>query len=433
MRVPAPTGTILVDPRAITVEGPPPVVDADALAAAADASDAGPADAGEGDGADTEDGADADAASADADAADTSDVGPTIVEIPAAWLARIREDVPESARARARDLNRSGLRKHRRLDLPAAITDYEAALEAWGAHPFSHYNLACAFALTGKPEEALLHLAILDAIGGEEARGRLAAARTDRDFTALLGDPRFRELTGYVPVVVTWPSGSERRDEATRVVESLRKRDIPARLGDGQWRDAVASPTILSRAGDPLASAMVREIGEIVSGVATKAVTDPRLDDQAPVVIVLPGAPGADAGEEEVADTPPPPPDAAAAPLPDEGGVAVPVHGTALADFLGPRLGAKLPDGTVARLQLKPTGFFSWELTEPTGRRVARSGRYTVQGGRLALSYTERVETPGDDPRAPEIAVHDGRESSHSLEVEPDGLKVDGVHYGGGL
>ena len=333
------------------------------------------------------------------------------VELPPELVARVRAPVDDRDEARARSLNASGLRKHRRYDLDAAILDYRRALNHWPGHLFSNYNLACAYALKRLPDDAVRHLAIIAAIGGSDAEERLLSARSDEDFETMRDDPRFRALAGYVPVRVTWsPAAASERSTAVRLANALRDAKIPARSDASPWSANEPRPTLLVREGDPAAADMAREVARIVRLDDLQTRTSPLATLDAPVILVLPGEP------TEVA-------------------VTTEVAAKTISDYLGKKLTARDTDGTLSTLQLKDTGFFDWIRSEPDGRRVERKGRYTIRGDTLALDFKEIVEgAPGADPTARALETREGLQATHRLRATDEGLEVDGLRFapGGG-
>ncbi len=462
-RVGAPLG---VDP---IPESPPPSGDAPPLIGDFGAPDAGPAtevtSAPGGDAAVaddettpevTDDGVGAHAARAD--------------ELPAALVAELAREVPADAREEARRLNKLGLDAHRKLSLDLAKDHYVAALEAFPAFPFARYNLACAFALQKRDAEALHHLAVLahlaDRRGDEVSRDRLAAARIDADFDLLRADPRFRALTGATEIQVGWAAGAQAasdRKEAQRLVKLLRERRWPARLASTPWQPPGAQSGVRVRAGDPIAETTARAIADLLLELSEEA--SPRawpieigaaLPPEAPPIVVLvapaPATPPAardgdaapavpdDEGDAARTDPPTPEPPAedappasplepAAAPAPE------PAAAPALADLLGQRMRAQRATRIGVehhRLELKATGFFTWELTRPDGVRKRRTGRWSGAGEELLVTVTrETTETSApDDPSAPpHVRVDDGLAREHPLRLEAGGVALDGLSF----
>lgn len=471
--VPTPSGTVLVDRARGSA---PPVVgglvddDREPPRDEADARGSAPSpehepDALEADTASLDAQADeSDATSSDVDASG-DEASPFVVALPDDLVARVRAPASERAQDEARRLNRTGLRKHRKLDLDAATRDYLAALEVWPGHPFSNYNLACAYALRARPEDALRHLAILSAVGGEVERERLLSARLDPDFDALHDDPRFRSLTGFAPVWVSWSPSIAGRADADRLAKALQAVHVPARPTPTAWTEEVRALTLLVRPDDPIARRMAREVRAAVTvgGVAPAADTTTTarrglvevehadLDARRPLVIVLPGrvpeppeeppSDEAPAGQGEPEDDGPPdapddPADRVAAPgaaelVPgDEAVVGVGGEARSFAEIVGSRLTAS-EDGAIGKLEFKPTGFFTWEMVDTSGGRTLRRGRYALKGDVIALTYREDRETPGADPASPEVSFEENKQSAHPFTVTPDGLTLDGVHYSG--
>ena len=414
-----PSGTILVDAPATDA---PPTTDVPPVVgelAAPEEIDAGPSG-----GEPQEDVvATADAATDAIDDASLVPLAATSIVLPEELVAKVRAAPTARAEDDAKRLNRSGLQKHRRLELEAAIRDYQQALDAWPGHAFSNYNIACAYALTGHPDDALRHLAILAVVGDEASRDRLLSARTDADFDAMLDDPRFREVTGYTPVYVSWSPGLDKRVDAQRIATALHGVHVSARATPTAWETGYDRPTLLVRPDDAVAARAAEEVRAGVSLGAIDQKDDPSLDLRRTVVLVLP-APAA-VGEE------------APAGVGDDGNspgeVDVPTVGIqgdarAFSDLVGVRLAAR-DGGTVQKLLLKPTGFFEWEIATPDGGRTLRRGRYAVRGEALALDYREDVQTPGPDPTAPEVRFEEGKRSTHPFALTPAGITMDGVTF----
>ncbi|PKN58305.1 MAG: hypothetical protein CVU56_06590 [Deltaproteobacteria bacterium HGW-Deltaproteobacteria-14] len=419
----APSGTILVD-GPVTDLAPgadvPPLV---GELAAPGEIDAGP---GAGDAPDDVvaggDAAEVDPSVAAGDAS-LVPLAATSIVLPEELVAKVRAAPTARAEDDARRLNRTGLQKHRRLELEAAIRDYQQALDAWPGHPFSNYNIACAYALTGHPDDALRHLAILAVVGDEASRDRLLSARTDADFDAMLDDPRFREVTGYTPIYVSWSPGLDKRVDAQRIATALHGAHLSARATPTAWETRYDRPTLLVRPNDAVAARAAEEVRAAVTLGAIDQKDDPSLDLRRTVVLVLPAPPAAGA-------------EAAVAPRDGDdrpGEVSAPAVGLegdarAFSDLVGVRLAAR-DGGTVQKLLLKPTGFFEWEVATPDGGRTLRRGRYAVRGDALALDYREDVQTPGPDPTAPEVRFEEGKRSTHPFALTSAGLTMDGVTF----
>ncbi|MCC6623959.1 MAG: hypothetical protein IT385_22065 [Deltaproteobacteria bacterium] len=367
-----------------------------------------------------------------------------------ALLADLQRAPSAERQERARSLNKSGLDKHRKSKLDDAIVDYEAALAAWPAHPFSRYNLACALALQGRHEDALFMLRALGHLAPSDtaAADRLRAARVDGDFAALRADPRFRELTGATDILIAWAREDERAI-AKRSVEPLRNARWLARAAPRAWNaidDLPRAPTVLHRADDAVAARVVAEVARALEatlpGIAV-APAGPLPPEAPPIVVWLPPpappepapAPGVDPGSEvappDAAVSPPPTPPETTPPetTPPETAPREPAPApeslTTIKDFIGHRL---VPDGPVAEsLELKPTGFFVWSIgpAAPGAGKTTRTGRYQLRGPSLALTFKETLETPtADGP--PRIEVHEGRTLTLLLTVpEPGTLTIE--------
>lgn len=326
----------------------------------------------------------------------------------------------------ARRLNKSGLGKHRRGELDAALADYEAALAVAPAHVFSRYNLACALALLDRPAEALLHLSVLahQAEQDRPARERLEAARIDKDFDSLRRDSRFRELTLATSLQVTWPAdgadvGAD-REAAQTIHKALRDARWDSQLARAPWRGEATSPALLVRAGaDPLdlrAARAIHEELEVSHPGRFGLELDAALPSSGPPLVLLvtvtgePRPPSAPAEPEPAEPEPggePPPPDTR--PL-----------GEQLEALLDKRL-SSMSHGVVEHLELRPTGFFSWERREAKSR-ILRQGRWELTADGLALEYSARI-TEGDPPT---LVVKDGLRSTHRVKVSGRTLLFEG-------
>lgn len=331
----------------------------------------------------------------------------------------------DGARDEARRLNKLGLEQHKKKALDAAIEQYQAALAAYPGFPFARYNLACALALKGQDEAALFQLAALAWLANERAdqtsRDRLAAARIDPDFERLRDDARFRELTGATVILVAWAASDEARAEARRLVKVLRDARWPARVGTSGWPSPLGASGVRVVADDPIAERASRAVVELLRATTS----DPwpieigaELPPNAPPIVVLvqPAAP------VETTDTTAPPSEATAPPSEDERAPAAepPPEDTAedtakptpddrgaggrlmtLADALGRALRAERTTAAGAerhRLELKPTGFFTWDLTLPDGSKRHRAGRWSGNNRQLTLTFKETSEGPEGSP-----------------------------------
>lgn len=326
---------------------------------------------------------------------------------------------------RARRLNKSGLGKHRRGEMEAAIADYEAALAVAPAHVFSRYNLACALALTGLPAEALLHLSVLahqaeQAEQDRPARERLEAARIDKDFDSLRRDPRFRELTLATSIQVTWPADgaevSADREAAQAIHKSLREARWDSQLARAPWRGEKTNPALLVREGaDPLdlrAARAIHEELEVSHPGRFGLELDAALPSSGPPLVLLVtvvAEPGAN-------PTGPTPPD----PIEDPATEDPRPLAEKLQALVGRRL-SSMGNGVVEHLELRATGFFSWERREAQSR-ILRQGRWELKADALALDYSARI-TEGDPPT---LVVKDGLRSTHQVKVNGRTLLFEG-------
>ena len=299
-----------------------------------------------------------------------------------------RMPVEPSAEKRAQQLNKSGLKHHKRLELTPATQAYLAALKEWPGHVYSRYNLACALQLQRRPQESLDQLAILRGLSDRGGLDLLREARLDDDFASARSDLRFRELTGYIPVeVVPGSDGAARRVDAT--ITQLRGVHVPATEGE-RWPSPVQKDTLYVRADDPAAVDMADEINDAL-GAQVERHVNARLSPKRPVVLVL--ADAASPTEE-----------------PSEGSEHSPEA------FIGAQLTSEA-DGALHRLHLKERRFFTWETRHEDGRRVGRTGTYYFLREKLHLDFQETTETPSEFDE-PTIEVHRGKREHHLVSTD---------------
>lgn len=331
-------------------------------------------------------------------------------------------DQKEQSRAR----NKAGLELHKKKDWAGARAEYEAALRAWPGHPFSRYNLACALALEGKLDEALGALRVLAHLAESQttAADRLKAARVDSDFEALRADPRFRALTRATDIVVAWQRDAD-KPEARRVSDLLRTARWGSKAAPRAWNTAELpkSATILYRAEDPHAASVASEIAAAIDIEVTVQAAATLPPEAPPVVVWLGG------GTATLDDPPPDRPDTPGPIDPQDPEVAPEgLTPRELKDFIGLRLHSG-PAATRESLELKPTGFFGWEVRAADGQRMKRVGRYQVQGDKLVLTFKATTETPVEGA-APRVEVHENQTLTVTFSVpEPGVLAIDGKRF----
>ncbi len=375
------------------------------------------------------------------------EVGPDVAyptrpeDLPPELIAALAADYPTSARDEARRLNKLGLEAHKKLALDEAAEAYTKALEGHPPFPFARYNLACARALQKRNDEALFHLAVLRHLSDERSdkasRERLEAARIDSDFDLLRDDPRFRALTGATSVLVTWVGGGELgRKEALVLVKALRDARWPARAASTPWQALVPANVMRVRGGDAIA--------EAAAGAMSKALQDAALDasaagwpieigaplppDAPPIIVII-----ASTGEAPEAEIPPEvaPTEPGGAPTPTAPPAPEPASYKGLSDVLGKRLRAEreAEGGSEHHsLELKATGFFTWDIALPGGVRKRRAGRWSGNERQLSLSFKETTETPVAGA-PPDITVEEGLSRELRVEVNAQGVVLDGVIF----
>ena len=338
----------------------------------------------------------------EADAADTGDDSNNVelkavharaeaLGVDKALITSLAAPATPAAQKLAAEANRKGVKRHRKLDLKAAIQADEAGLSAWPGHLFSRYNLACAHALSGNRAEALRHLAVVSVHGTSQAADRLRAARVDPDFESLLQDDAFRTLTRYASVEVSWSPSISDAQAAVALVDRLRRENIPAHEGR-EWRKDLPETTLYIAIDHEIAQRVGDEI--IASNATpTKRVDSRFLNNKRPIVLVLGSGAPPDPTSTEAAS---------------------------LGSMIGQRVTTK-HDGIEEDFLLKPTGFFVWNVRSPDGSRIEKSGRYNLKGQALHLDFQMTTTKPGNPP---EVTVERGRRENHTLTLEGSALLV---------
>jgi hypothetical protein len=314
-----------------------------------------------------------------------------------ALLAAVAATASPQAQKDAAQANRRGLKRHRNLDLKAAIEAYEAGLNAWPGHLFSRYNLACAQALAGDQNAALRHLAVLSAGEIPQAADRLRAARVDPDLESLRRNDVFRALTRYASVEVSWSPSLPDSQAAVALVDRLRREDIPAHEGR-EWRKDLPETTLYVAIDHSIA----QSVGdEIIAANATPAnrIDSRFLNDNRPIVLVI------GSGETSGAPTDP--------------------GTTSLDTMIGERMTSK-HDGIEEEFLLKPTGFFVWNVRTADGMRVEKTGRYSLKGQALHLDFQMTSTRPGHPP---EVTVEQGRRENHVLTITGGALLIGSTRF----
>jgi tetratricopeptide (TPR) repeat protein len=367
--------------------------------------------------------------------------------LPMTLVAELELPMSAAQREAARALNKTGLEKHRRLQLAEAIADYRLAIERAPPFAFSRYNLACALALERQVDEALFQLAVLAHLAKRDtsAADRIAAARVDADFELLRADPRFRALTLATPIMVTWAGSTPKspldQQEARAVHKVLRDARWGSQLATTPWQLPIGASKLLLRArADELDSAAAEAIrAALEKSRPGQFIFEPNAalpSGGPPIVLIIATHPLADdapGGEPETEPTTPDPavvtPEAHDAPTvspdpSDPSDVATPI-GDRLKAYLGKRLTARV-DGALETLELKPTGFFNWEKKATDGSSTRRQGRWALtraetDRGLLVLAYKETRTGTGDDAT---VEVVEGLETSHRITIDAEGLLV---------
>ncbi len=101
-------------------------------------------------------------------------------------------------RKAAKTANNKGYRHYRKKRYRKAMVYWKRALKLRPAHTLARYNLACGYALIGKPENALRLLEQIKANADDErcwlCKKQLNHARGDNDLSSLRGNPRLVKI-----------------------------------------------------------------------------------------------------------------------------------------------------------------------------------------------------------------------------------------------
>jgi hypothetical protein len=342
-----------------------------------------------------------------------------------ALVAQLATRADSAAQAKARALNKSGLAHQRRRAFAEAVADYEAALAAWPAFPFARYNLACAHAQMGDTDAALQALAVLSHLAAREASAaagaldRLRAARADKDLEALRPDPRFRRMTGATEVVVAWVPGADgapaAKARAKEVADQLIQAKWPARVAPVAWNRMRPALAVEVRADDPIAARAAADVAAVLGGAAADARREWAADVPPIVVYIGASAADADAGEGDR----------------DAKDAGATGSATRLTDFVGRPLRATVKGGEET-LELRSTGFFTWQRAEPDGTRRIRTGRWEADGTTLTLSYKETREKPAPPGKKPRVEALGEHEEAPTWSIHRGALVVGGASFRAG-
>ncbi len=365
--------------------------------------------------------------------------------LPMTLVAELELPMSAAQREAARALNKTGLEKHRRLQLAEAIADYREAIVRAPPFAFSRYNLACALALERQVDEALFQLAVLAHLAKRDtsAADRLAAARVDADFELLRADPRFRALTLATPIMVTWAGSTPKspldQQEARAVHKVLRDGRWASQLATTPWQLPIGASKLMLRARadeyDTAAAEAIRTILEKARPGQFIFEPNAALPSGGPPIVLIiathplaDDAPIAEPGTEADPLLAPSPEDIDLPgdfPTPAEPSDAGGPLGDRLKAFLGKRLTARV-EGALETLELKPTGFFNWEKKAADGSSTRRQGRWALSRaetdrGLLVLAYKETRTGTGEDAT---VEVIEGLETTHRITIDAEGQLV---------
>ena len=331
------------------------------------------------------------------DAAETPDAGastdteeaesaPAMPRLDDALKEAIRGKVTRKERLEAGRLARKGLRLHKK-DLDAAIGYYDQALAIQPRNRSARYNLACAWALKGRPDKALLHLIVLRDLN---YRDKLNYSRVDSDWDQLRSDPRYTALTGYTEVSLVRtdavPSAS-----LSGLVKALKDdARYPATAVSGA-RAASHGSVVYYRDGHREAA---RTLADFLEGLDIRLAPGGLEDVKTPIIIQV-----ADVSVIEAAAL------------------------RAVRRFLDAQLEGKSTRG-LHELKLKKTGFFTEKIfNDDAGRTIKRDGTWKLEGGELVRSYRESVET--DDA----VVGPDEKDDRLSVKVKGKLLRLGGIRF----
>ncbi len=166
----------------------------------------------------------------------------------------------------ARSLNKKGLSAYRRKRYRKAIGYFERAMRADPGYLEPFYNAACNYAMLRDARASVELLREIKGRCGREPRVFLSKAHTDRDFRYVKKDPSWRQVTGYVEILVLNGAGPEGEPHVSRI-----KRDMatmgrrPAFVGTDKY--ARSKPHIYYR---PAFKDLAERLKDVVSSPGTK-------------------------------------------------------------------------------------------------------------------------------------------------------------------
>ena len=301
--------------------------------------------------------------------------------------ASLATRVSRKKRLEARRLNGRGVKKHKRRAYTQAIELYLEAIAVDPRAGLARFNLACAYALTGKRTEALQQLLALHAL---KKGDKVADARIDRDFEPLWDDPDFKRVTGDAQVKVL-PRRGVSRSAVSAFIGVLKK--VPhfraTRIGTPPGLGTTS--TVFARTGF---EGPARILSELVDGAAVKPVPPELASAKGDVFILV-------AREDDIA-----------------GAAARELEGFVDAKLRGKRR------GVIHQLKLKSTGFFEWTLYDDGGAgQTRRNGTWKADGDKLKLSYKERRDTDEG------VGATEDKESSLSFAIAGSRITIGGVTF----
>ncbi len=176
---------------------------------------------------------------------------------------------PEVSAARerkARKYNKKGLKAYRRRKYRKAVSYFEKAMKADPNYLEAIYNAACNYALLRDSRAAVELLRDLKSRCGREPRVFLRKAHRDRDFRYIRKDPEWREVTGYVEILLLNGAGPEGEPHVARI-----KRDMatmgrrPAFVGTDKYPRS--KPLIYYK---PAFKELAEKLKDVVASPSTK-------------------------------------------------------------------------------------------------------------------------------------------------------------------
>lgn len=187
------------------------------------------------------------------------------------------------AQKKAKKLNSKGLRAYKKKRYSQAVSLFKQSLKQDPFYVKAKYNLACNQALLGDADSSIRTLLELQSWEDFEAQSSFQKARTDRDFSRLHNDPRFRRLVGLIRVQLLNGAEEVGLYHVGRIFKALKTEGyyIPPTNGYGYDRHIRKRPLVYYRNGyEPQA----KRAKEIVANARTAEI---KIDFDTPFDLII--------------------------------------------------------------------------------------------------------------------------------------------------